>query len=62
MAALRLINDFKQPRNIILLRYVDSKTKMVDPKMFKFGNIQHVVVLPIIRIDDAVWDNLASNN
>jgi len=33
---------------------------MVDPKMFKFGNIQHVIAPRAVRINDAVWDNLGA--
>ncbi len=35
---------------------------MVDAKVVKVGDIQHVIAAPAVRIDDAIGDNLAFND
>ena len=58
--AFGLVPKILNPIDVVLL--VCKEFGVVDSKMFKVRNIQHVVGLPAVRIDNAVRNDLAVDN
>ena len=58
--AFGLVPKILNPIDVVLL--VCKEFGVVDSKMFKVRNIQHVVGLPAVRIDNAVRNDLAFDN
>ena len=58
--AFGLVPKILNPIDVVLL--VCKEFGVVDSKMFKVRNIQHVLGLPAVRIDNAVRNDLAFDN
>ena len=55
--AFRLVPEVLDPIDMVLL--VCKQFRVIDPKVVKVRDIQHIVAAPTIRIDDAVRNDLA---
>ena len=57
---LGLVPEILDAINVVFL--IGKQLRMIDPIVFKFADIQHVIASPAVRINDAIRNDFVLDN